>query len=99
MRPLALAVKLALFFIVITFAVKNTDLVTVRYFLGWEWQSPLIFVMLITFCAGIALGLLAALPKLFRQRREITVLKRGREAGRKEAGAEAEAEAQSPNPR
>jgi hypothetical protein len=51
--------------------------------------------MLITFCAGIALGLLAALPKLFRQRREITVLKREREAGRKEA----ESEAQSPTPR
>ncbi|HEY7743025.1 MAG TPA: LapA family protein [Burkholderiales bacterium] len=97
MRTAALVVKLALFFAVITFAVKNTDMVTVRYFLGWEWQSPLIFVMLITFCAGIALGLLAALPKLFRQRREITVLKREREAGRKEA--EAESEAQSPTPR
>jgi uncharacterized integral membrane protein len=95
MRHLALAVKLALFFIVITFAVKNTDMVTVRYFLGWEWQSPLIFVMLIAFCAGIALGLLAALPKLFRQRREIAVLRREREAGRKEA----EVEAQSPTPR
>jgi uncharacterized integral membrane protein len=95
MRTAALVVKLALFFAVITFAVKNTDMVTVRYFLGWEWQSPLIFVMLITFCAGIALGLIAALPKLFRQRREITVLKREREAGRKEA----ESEAQSPTPR
>jgi lipopolysaccharide assembly protein A len=93
MRAVTLAIKLALFFIVITFAVKNTDPVTVRYFLGWEWQSPLIFVMLTAFCAGIALGLLAALPKLFRQRREITSLKREREAGRKEA------EARSPTPR
>ena len=89
MRYLALAVKLALFFVVITFAVKNTDLVTVNYFLGWEWKSPLIFVMLIAFGAGIALGLLAALPKLFRQRREIASLKREREreASRKEAEA------------
>ena len=93
MRAIALAIKLALLFVVVTFAVKNTDLVTVRYFLGWEWQSPLIFVMLIALCAGIALGLLAALPKLFRQRREITSLKREREAGRKEA------EAQSLTPR
>jgi uncharacterized integral membrane protein len=89
MRTLILAIKLALFFVVITFAVKNTDMVTVRYFLGWEWQSPLIFVMLIAFCAGIALGLLAALPKLFRQRREITSIKRERErdASRKDAEA------------
>jgi len=43
--------------------------------------------------AGIALGLLAALPKLFRQRREITALRREREAGRREA------EAQSLTPR
>jgi uncharacterized integral membrane protein len=87
MRTLILAIKLALFFVVITFAVKNTDMVTVRYFLGWEWQSPLIFVMLIAFCAGIALGLLAALPKLFRQRREITSIKRERDASRKDAEA------------
>jgi len=73
--------------VVITFAVKNTDPVTVNYFLGWEWKSPLIFVMLIAFGAGIALGLLAALPKLFRQRREIASLKREREASRKEAEA------------
>ena len=87
MRTLILAIKLALFFVVITFAVKNTDMVTVRYFLGWEWQSPLIFVMLIAFCAGIALGLLAALPKLFRQRREIASIKRERDSSRKEAEA------------
>jgi len=87
MRTLILALKLALFLVVLTFAVRNTDVVTVRYFLGWEWQSPLIFVMLIAFCAGIALGLLAALPKLFRQRREITTLKRGSESSRGEADA------------
>ena len=87
MRILILALKLALFLVVLTFAVRNTDVVTVRYFLGWEWQSPLIFVMLIAFCAGIALGLLAALPKLFRQRREIATLKRERDTGRKEAEA------------
>ena len=87
MRALWLILKLALFLLVLTFAVRNTDLVTVRYFLGWEWQSPLIFVMLIAVCAGIALGLLAALPKLFRQRREIASLKREREASRKEAEA------------
>ena len=87
MRALWLILKIALFLLVLTFAVRNTDLVTIRYFLGWEWQSPLVFVMLIAVCAGIALGLLAALPKLFRQRREITTLKRGSESSRGEADA------------
>ncbi len=89
MRTLTLAIKLALFLAVITFAVKNTDMVTVRYFLGWEWQSPLIFVLLVAFCAGIALGLLAALPKLFRQRRDIGALKRELETKSTHPGAEA----------
>jgi uncharacterized integral membrane protein len=76
MRTLILAIKLALFFVVLTFAVRNTDVVTVRYFLGWEWQSPLIFVLLIAFCAGIVLGLLALLPRILRQRRDLGALRR-----------------------
>ncbi|MGH8648906.1 MAG: LapA family protein, partial [Burkholderiales bacterium] len=57
MRYVSWILKFALFVLVLTFAVRNTDEVTVRYVLGWEWQSPLIFVLLIAFCAGIALGL------------------------------------------
>jgi uncharacterized integral membrane protein len=76
MRTFLLILKLALFVVVLTFALRNTDAVTVRYFLGWEWQSPLIFVLLIAFCAGIALGVAAGLPRIFRQRREIAALRR-----------------------
>ncbi|HSC95251.1 MAG TPA: LapA family protein [Burkholderiales bacterium] len=75
MHTLSLILKLVLFFLVITFAVKNTDVVKVQYFLGWEWQSPLVFVMLVAFCAGIVLGVAAGLPRIFRQRREIAALR------------------------
>ena len=68
--------RLALFVLVLAFAVKNTDPVTVHYYFGGQWQSPLIFVLLVVFCAGIALGLAAALGPMFRQRREIAELKR-----------------------
>ena len=78
MRYVLWLVKLALFALVLTFAVKNTDPVTVRYFLGQEWRAPLIFVLLVVFCAGAALGLLGALGHIMRQRREIAALKRGR---------------------
>jgi uncharacterized integral membrane protein len=80
--------KFALFILVLTFAVKNTDAVTLSYFFGWEWKSPLIFVILIAFCAGIVLGLAAGLGQMFRLRREISALKRKlREAASRETGA------------
>jgi len=91
MRYLTWILKFALFVLVLAFAVKNTDPVTVRYYLGGEWQSPLIFVLLVAFCAGVAAGLAAGLPRLFRQRREIAALRRElREYGvsRKEAEAQ-----------
>ena len=76
MRYVLLILKVALFALMLTFAVKNTDAVTVRYFLGYEWRAPLIFVLLIVFCVGAALGLLGALGHIMRQRRTITSLKR-----------------------
>ncbi len=76
MRYLFWTLKITLFALVFTFAVKNTDAVTIRYYLGGEWQAPLIFVLLAFFCAGAALGLAAGLGQMFRQRREIVALKR-----------------------
>ena len=76
MRYVLWVVKLALFAVALTFAIKNTDPVAVRYFLGQEWRAPLIFVLLVFFCMGAALGLLAALVQIMRQRREISTLKR-----------------------
>jgi putative membrane protein len=86
MQFLIWILKLALFVLVLAFAIKNTDPVTVRYYFGGEWQVPLIFVLLIAFCAGIAAGLFAGLSQLIRQRREIAVLKR--EAGQRSQGGE-----------
>ena len=76
MRYLLWTVRFIVFVLVLSFAVKNGDSVTVRYYLGAEWQAPLIFVLLVTFCAGAAFGVLACLGQLFRQRREIARLKR-----------------------
>ena len=59
MRYLGWILKLALFVLVFSFAVKNTDTVAVRYYLGVEWQTPLIFALLVAFCAGAAFGIAA----------------------------------------
>jgi putative membrane protein len=76
MRYVLWAVRILVFIAVLSFAVKNSDPVTVRYYLGTEWQAPMIFVLLIAFCAGAACGILACLGQLFRQRREIARLRR-----------------------
>jgi len=89
MRYLLWAVRLLVFIAVLSFALKNDDPVTVRYYLGTQWQAPLIFVLLVAFCAGAAFGIVACLGQLFRQRREISRLRRGEnQPGR--AGAEAQ---------
>jgi uncharacterized integral membrane protein len=76
MRYVLWIVKFALFALALTFAVKNSDPVAVRYFLGHEWHAPLIFVLLVFFCVGAVLGLLGALGQILRQRREISSLRR-----------------------
>ena len=68
--------KLALFFIALTFAVKNTELVTVRYYMDAEWRTPLIFVILLVFCLGVAAGVIASLGHIVRLRREVSRLRK-----------------------
>lgn len=80
MRYVLWLVKLALFAFMLSVAVKNTDPVAIRYFLGNEWRAPLIFVLLVVFCLGAFLGLLGALGHIMRQRREIAALRRERAA-------------------
>lgn len=75
MRYFLWFLKIALFGLVLAFAVRNTAPVTVRFYLGGEWQAPLVFVLLVAFCAGIGIGLAAGLARMYRQRREIAALK------------------------
>lgn len=61
--------KLAVFVLVLGFALKNTHLVSVVSYLGYSWQLPLIVMLLLAFLLGALIGLLALLPYLFRLRR------------------------------
>ena len=80
MRYLLWALKFALFALAATFAIKNTDAVAVRYFLGYEWRAPLILVLFVFLCIGAVLGFLGAFGQILRQRREIGFLKRGQQS-------------------
>ena len=81
MRILGWIVKFVVFVLLVGFAVKNTDPVLVRFYLGYEWQSPLVFVILVFFAAGAAFGLLSSLPFAFRLRREVRTLRRRLQVG------------------
>lgn len=76
MKSVFWVIKLAMFFVALTFALKNTDNVTVRYYLGAEWQAPLIFVILVVFCLGAAAGVTASLGHVIRLRREVSRLRK-----------------------
>jgi len=85
MRYLLWLLRITLFLILLGFAVKNSDPVSVYYYFGAEWRAPLVFVMLVCVVAGVALGVLAVLGQVFRQRRTIAELKRERRAQTRES--------------
>ena len=68
--------RAALFIVLLGFAVKNDQPVTLRYFFGYEWESSLVIVLLVFFAAGTVVGVISMLANVLRQRREIARLKR-----------------------
>lgn len=76
MTILTWAVRLLIFAILVLFAVRNTDPVSLRFFADQVWQAPLVIVLLTFFAAGTLLGVLSLLGVIYRQRREISRLKR-----------------------
>ena len=88
MRVLTWAIRIALFVVLLAFAAKNTEPVTLRFYFDLAWQAPLVALLLAFFAAGAALGLIAMLGTFFAQRREIARLRRV-ESSRKEFDAAA----------
>lgn len=81
MRTLSLVLKLILFLLLLAFAVKNSELVNVRYLMGLEWQAPLSLVLLLAFAAGVLLGLLGCSRQILLNRRELSRLRKSLQAG------------------
>ena len=61
--------KAAIFFTLFAFALNNQGDVTVRFFFGTQWTAPVVLVVLITFSAGLLVGILGMVPRWWRQRR------------------------------
>jgi uncharacterized integral membrane protein len=62
-----------LFVVFFGFALKNTQEVTLHFFLGYETPpSPLVLLLLAFFAGGAVLGILAMIPIVFRHKRDIS---------------------------
>lgn len=82
MTALTWAARLILFFFLVLFATQNTDPVILHFMLDQSWQAPLVIVLLAFFIGGAILGVLSLLGVIYRQRREISRLKRAVEKSR-----------------
>lgn len=80
MQALVWIVRFLIVVILVWFAVKNAQTVTIHGLPEQSWQAPLVFVLLVVFVGGVVIGLLAWVPTVVRQRREIAKLKRAAEA-------------------
>ena len=76
MRILTWAIRLAAFLLLVAFAAKNIEPVTLRFYFDLELQAPLVLVLLGAFALGALFGVLALLGTVMRQRREISLLQR-----------------------
>lgn len=76
MRYLSWVFGITLFLLALGFAIKNSEIVTLHYYLGYQWQAPLVVIVLSVFCIGAGAGIAASLGFIFKQRREIAKLRR-----------------------
>ncbi|HET6718728.1 MAG TPA: LapA family protein [Rhodocyclaceae bacterium] len=70
MRALIWSLRLLVFLVLFAFAAKNTEPVTLRFFLGTTWQVPLIVLLFAFFAIGAVVGVLAMTAPYVRQWRE-----------------------------
>lgn len=69
MKALGWLIRILLFFLILSFSLRNTQGVVVEMVPGYVLQAPLIIVLLLTFVAGVAVTWLLMLPLLVRHRR------------------------------
>ena len=70
MRALIWSLRLLLFLVLFSFAAKNTEPVSLRFFFGISWQPPLIVLLFGFFALGAVSGVLAMTAPYVRQWRE-----------------------------
>jgi uncharacterized integral membrane protein len=67
---------LAVFAVLLVFAIKNTEPATLHFWFDRTWQAPLVFIVAASFVAGAVFGVIACVAPIARQRREIARLEK-----------------------
>lgn len=65
---LSLLLKAVFFFTLFAFALNNQHEVVVHFFFGHQWTTNLVVLLLITLTLGVILGVLAMVPRWWRNR-------------------------------
>ncbi len=73
MKILAWVVRFVLFMLVLTFSIRNTDLITVQWRLGIEVKVQLVLALLIALLLGAVLAWVSLLPAWLRAKRIASV--------------------------
>jgi uncharacterized integral membrane protein len=77
MRFVAALIGILLFLVLFFFAVYNTATVDLRLPGGFSWSAPLVAFLLVSFLAGVFVGLIAMLPSWVRLRLQVGRLREG----------------------
>ncbi len=72
MRVITWVFRLFIFFSLFAFALNNQQDAAVRWFFGYEWRAPMVFVVLAAFGLGCAFGVSAMVPAWWKHRRVAT---------------------------
>ncbi len=76
MRIVTWTIRALVFLLLIAFAAKNVEPVTLRFYFDLSLQTPLVLALFGFFALGALFGVLALLTTVLRLRREVSVLKR-----------------------
>lgn len=73
MNIIAWAVRFALFLVVLTFSLRNTELVSVKWLPGFEVQIQLVLALLIALLVGAVFAWISLVPSWLKAKRTATV--------------------------
>ncbi len=72
----------AVVFVALLFlSLQNAQPVELKFYGFWNWQAPLIFVVLVAFAIGVAAGLVAGAMRAARLKRQLNRLRREQRRG------------------
>ncbi|OHC82520.1 MAG: hypothetical protein A3J99_05340 [Sideroxydans sp. RIFOXYD2_FULL_59_7] len=94
MRYLTWLLRILLFVALLGFAMKNNEIVTLRYLFGYEWQTPLVVALFGFLVLGVVLGMLAILDTVMRLRSDLAHARA--QAQSNQSGHSAENQADTP---